>query len=107
MIGARTSYLLRSFIENQIMKTKLTLNIDDKIVARAKRVSARKKVSLSSVVENYLEKFSRDSSPEKNKSKEPSLLERIRKYTKHAEPLPENYDPKKPWHEHLDEKYGK
>ena len=38
---------------------------------------------------------------------EPSLLERIRKYTKRGKPLPENYDYKQAWHEHLDEKYGK
>ncbi|HXS56630.1 MAG TPA: DUF6364 family protein [Hanamia sp.] len=63
------------------MKTKLTLNVDDKIVARAKRASARKKVSLSSVVEDYLDKFSERSLSPKSKSKEPSLLERIRKYT--------------------------
>jgi hypothetical protein len=63
------------------MKTKLTLNVDDKIVARAKRASARRKVSLSSVVEHYLDKFSEKSMPERTKSNEPSLLERIRKYT--------------------------
>ena len=89
------------------MKTKLTLNIDDKIVARAKRVSARRKVSLSSVVETYLATFSEKSIPQKNKSKEPSLLERIRKYTKNAKPLPDDYDYKKVWHDHLDKKYGK
>jgi hypothetical protein len=89
------------------MKTKLTLNVDDKIVARAKKASARRKVSLSSVVEDYLDKFSTKSLPKKNEGKEPSLLERIRKYTKNAKPLPENYDYKKVWHDHLDEKYGK
>ena len=86
------------------MKTKLTLNIDDKIVARAKRVSARKKVSLSSVVENYLEKFSSDSSPEKNKSKEPSLLERIRKYTHPVEISDKEIDKLK--EDHFKKKYG-
>ena len=86
------------------MKTKLTLNIDDKIVARAKRVSARKKVSLSSVVENYLEKFSSDSSPEKNKSKEPSLLERIRKYTHPVDISDEEIEKLK--EDHFKEKYG-
>ncbi|MGN6540205.1 MAG: DUF6364 family protein [Ginsengibacter sp.] len=89
------------------MKTKLTLNVDDKIVARAKKASARRKVSLSSVVEDYLDKFSERSLPKKNEGNEPSLLERIRKYTKNAKPLPENYDYKKVWHDHLDEKYGK
>ena len=89
------------------MKTKLTLNIDDKIVARAKRASAKRKVSLSSVVEEYLDKYSHPSLSVEKKKTEPSLLERIRKYTKNAEPLPEDYDYKKVWHEHLDEKYGK
>ena len=82
------------------MKTKLTLNIDDKIVARAKRASAKRKVSLSSVVENYLEKYSSNPLPQKRKNAEPSLLERIRKYTRHAKPLPENYDYKKAMHDH-------
>ncbi|MEO6819521.1 MAG: DUF6364 family protein [Ginsengibacter sp.] len=89
------------------MKTKLTLNIDDKIVTRAKKASARRKVSLSSVVEDYLNKFSKKSVLNKFETNEPSLLERIRKYTKNATPLPEDYDYKKVWHDHLDEKYGK
>lgn len=88
------------------MKTKLTLNVDDKVIARAKRASAKRRVSLSSVVEEYLDRFSKNDSGKKNaKPSEPSLLERIRKYTKNAKPLPENYDYKKAWHEHLDEKY--
>ncbi len=89
------------------MKTKLTLDIDDKIVERAKKASAKRKISLSSFAEESLEKNSKIALSLKNKKAEPSLLERIRKYTKHAKPLPENYDPKKPWHDHLDEKYGK
>ena len=89
------------------MKTKLTLNIDDKIVARAKRASAKKNISLSSVVESYLDRFSKNGSLQKSKNSESPLLERIRKYTKHAKPLSENYDYKKAWHDHLDEKYGK
>ena len=84
------------------MKTKLTLNVDDKIIARAKRASARRKVSLSSVVEDYLDKFSEKSLSGKTKREEPSLLERIRKYTKNAKPLPEDYDYKKVWHDHLE-----
>ncbi len=88
------------------MKTKLTLNVDDKIVARAKKVSAKKNVSLSSVVEEYLDKFSRNNAQQKEVEHEPSLIERIRKYTKQVK-LPEDYDYKKVWHQHLDEKYGK
>ena len=86
------------------MKTKLTLNIDDKIVARAKRASARRKVSLSSVVEDYLERFSSNSSPEKNKIKEPSLLERIQKYTHPVEISDDDIEKRK--EEYLKKKHG-
>ncbi len=89
------------------MKTKLTLNVDDKIVARAKKTSAKRKISLSSVVEEYLERYSKSALPKKDNDGKPSLLERIRKFTKDAKPLPENYNYKKALHEHLDEKYGK
>lgn len=86
------------------MKTKLTLNIDDKIVARAKRVSAKRKASLSSVVEDYLEKYSRNSLPQKRKINEPSLLERIRKFTHPIEISDEEIEKLK--EEHMREKYG-
>lgn len=87
------------------MKTKLTLNIDDRIVARAKRVSAKRKVSLSSVVEQYLERYSENILSKKNS--ESSLLDRIRKYTKNVKQSPADYDDKKVLHEHLDKKYDK
>lgn len=86
------------------MKTKLTLNVDDKIVARAKRESAKRNVSLSFVVENYLDRFSKNDSHEKTKKNEPSLLERIRKYTHPVEISDEEIEKLK--EEHLREKYG-
>lgn len=89
------------------MKTRLTSSIDDKIIERAKKVAARRKESLSFVVEEHLEKYSKSPSSTKIEIEKPSFLERIRKYTKNVEPLPEDYDYKKVWHEHLDEKYGK
>ena len=88
------------------MKTKLTLNIDDKIVSRAKRESAKRNVSLSSVVEDYLDRFSKNGSHKRTENSGPSLLERIRKYTRNANPAKEKIDYKKAWHTHLDEKYG-
>jgi hypothetical protein len=92
------------------MKTKLTLNVDDKIVARAKKLSAKKNVSLSSVVEEYLDKFSKsDLQKDKNGLRkdvknEPSLIERIRKYTHHVEISDAEID--KRIEEHMQEKYG-
>ena len=89
------------------MKTKLTLNIEDTIVARAKRESAKRKKSLSSLVEEYLDRISKNGSQKKNRNSEPSLLERIRKFKGNAEPIQGNINYKKEWHQHLDEKYGK
>ena len=86
------------------MKTKLTLNVDDKIIARAKRASARRKVSLSSVVEDYLDKFSEKPLHEKTKSNEPSLLERIRKYTHPVDISDEEIEKLK--EEYLKKKHG-
>jgi len=86
------------------MKAKLTLNVDDKIVARAKRVSAKRKVSLSSVVEDYLEKYSSSAVPKKSKNTEPSLLARIRKFTHPVEITDKEID--KRIEEHMKEKYG-
>ena len=86
------------------MKTKLTLNIDDKIVARAKRESAKRKVSLSSVVEDYLDKFSQRSLSIKSESKEPSLLDRIRKYTHPVNKTDEELDKQR--EEYLTKKHG-
>jgi len=40
------------------MTTKLTLSLDDKIVAKAKKIAARKKTSVSKLVANYFEKLS-------------------------------------------------
>lgn len=86
------------------MKTKLTLNIDDKIVARAKKVSARKKVSLSSLVEDYLDKFSKKNIDRNHSNTEPSLLDRLKKYTKHIEMSDEEIEKRKD--EYLRKKHG-
>jgi hypothetical protein len=86
------------------MKTKLTLNIDDKIVARAKKASAKRNVSLSYVVEEYLDKFSNKEMSAKNIKNQPSLLERIRKYTRPVEISDEEIEKRK--EEYLKEKYG-
>ena len=86
------------------MKTKLTLNIDDKIIERAKRESAKRSISLSSIVEDYLERFSNQSAVRKSKKSEPSLLERIRKYTHAIEKSDEEIEKMK--EEYMKEQYG-
>ena len=89
------------------MKTSLILEIDDKILTRAKEVSAYQNVSLSSVVEEYLEDYTKKERSVTNEvNNEGTLLDRIRKFTKNALPPEENFDPKKAFHDHIDEKYG-
>ena len=64
------------------MKTSLILEIDDKILTRAKEVSAYQNVSLSSVVEEYLEDYTKKERSVTNEvNNEGTLLDRIRKFT--------------------------
>ena len=86
------------------MKTKLTLNVDNKIVARAKKESAKRNVSLSSVVEEYLDRISADSEL-KNQKKGETITDRIRKFT-HPVNL-SDAEIKKMKDEYLESKYGK
>jgi len=86
------------------MKTKLTLNVDDKIVARAKKTSAKKNVSLSAVVEKYLDKFSRNDAPKKDTKPAPDIIQRIRKYTRPVKISDAQI--KKQLSEYLEKKYG-
>jgi Family of unknown function (DUF6364) len=86
------------------MKTKLTLNIDDKVVARAKKATAKRKISLSSLVEEYLDRYTRASLPKKEDKKEPSILRRIRKYTRPVDISDDEIEKRK--EEYMKKKYG-
>lgn len=87
------------------MKTKLTLNISDKIIKKAKQVSAKKRVSLSSVVEEYLSRFSNTAIDENPTGKKKSITERIRKFTKPV--IISDSEIKEARAKHLQAKYGK
>jgi hypothetical protein len=87
------------------MKTKLTLNVDDKIVARAKRVSAKKNVSLSSLVEGYLDRLSKSLPNERDKNEGETITDRIRKFTSPIDISDAELE--KMRDEYLESKYGK
>ena len=87
------------------MKTKLTLNIDEEVIKNAKKVSARKRRSLSSLVEEYLITFSNGSGNKSMNKKKETITDRIRKFTR-----PVNLSDaqlKKQKGEYLESKYGK
>ena len=87
------------------MKTKLTLNISDKVVKSAKQISAKKRVSLSSVVEEYLSRFSEMGNSEKPQTKKETITERIRKLTKPV--AISDAEVKQARAKYLESKYGK
>lgn len=68
------------------MNTKLTLNIDKDIIYEAKTYAKSHKVSLSKLVENYLNSLTRDS---KKKSSVSPLVESLTGI------IPSDYDEKK------------
>jgi hypothetical protein len=82
------------------MTTKLTLTIDDSVIAIAKKYAKQKGKSLSDIVENYLMSLT---SKEK---KEESISPRILKLMGAIE-LPDNFDYKKELTKGLVKKYNK
>ncbi|MBA9079612.1 MULTISPECIES: DUF6364 family protein [Rufibacter] len=80
------------------METKLTLVLDQKIIARAKSYASHKKTSVSKLVEAYLEKITVD----ENETTEISPLV---KSLSGVLTLPAELDHKKEYGDHLADKY--
>ncbi len=79
------------------MNTKLTLNLDKGIIDQAKNYAKKNQVSLSKLIENYLESLNKR--PEKKSNISP-LVESL------TGVIPEvNYDDKKDYKDYLSEKY--
>lgn len=80
------------------MTTKLTLTIDDSVIAIAKKYAKQNGKSLSDIVENYLMSLSSKGNTEENIS--PSILKLMGSIE-----LPDNYDYKKELTKGLAKKY--
>ena len=80
------------------MTTKLTLTIDDSVIAIAKKYAKQNGKSLSDIVENYLMSLSSKGNTEENIS--PSILKLMGSIK-----LPDNYDYKKELTKGLAKKY--
>ncbi len=80
------------------MTTKLTLTIDDAVIAIAKKYAKQKGKSLSDIVENYLMSLT------SKENKEESISPRILKLMGMIE-LPDNFDYKKELAKGLAKKY--
>lgn len=79
------------------MNTKLTLNLDKEIIHEAKTYAKSHSVSLSKLIENYLNSLTRSS---KKKSTVSPLVESLTGI------IPNNYDEKNDYRNYIDQKYS-
>jgi hypothetical protein len=79
------------------MNTKLTLNLDKEIIEGAKAYAKSHRVSLSKLIENYLNSLTRET--KKNSTVSP-LVESLTGI------IPGDYDEKKDYRNYIDNKYS-
>lgn len=79
------------------MNTKLTLNLDKETIEEAKTYAKNNSVSLSKLIENYLNSLTRQS---KKKSSVSSLVESLTGI------IPNDYDEKDDYRKYIDKKYS-
>lgn len=82
--------------------SKLTLSMEPEVVYRAKEFAKKKNVSLSKLVENYLRSISTD---EASDDKDFKISDWVKKIVVVDNPTPD-FDHKKEYQEHLDQKFG-
>jgi hypothetical protein len=80
------------------METKLTLKLKKNVIDRAKKYAHDRETSLSKIVENYLEAITSD------KSSEIKISALVKSISGVVE-LPDDYDHKEVYQQHLTEKY--
>jgi hypothetical protein len=80
------------------MNTKLTLRLNNDVIKRAKNWAQRHKTSLSKMIESYLNSIT------KQKSENIEITPMVESLSGIIE-LPENYDYRKEYSDHISEKY--
>ena len=80
------------------MDTKLTLKLDKNVIEKAKKYASRHKTSLSKIIENYLDSITTN---KKSKSDITPFVESLSGVIK----VEKDFDYKKEYTKHLDEKY--
>ena len=82
------------------MDTKLTLKLNQEIIEKAKIYASQKKVSLSRIIENYLNSLTNDSKNDNSIEISPFV-----KSLSSGKKIPTDLDYKKEYSEHLMNKY--
>jgi hypothetical protein len=81
------------------MDTKLTLKLDQEIIEKAKHYASEKKLSLSRIIENYLNSLTSD------KTNDDIQISPFVKSLSSGISIPADYDYKKERADYLDQKY--
>ncbi|MFA7445483.1 MAG: DUF6364 family protein [Flavobacteriaceae bacterium] len=82
------------------MNTKLTLNIDKDVIEKAKEYASKKKTSISSLIENYLNSLTK-----KEKKEDESEISPFVKSMSSGKSVPLDIDYKKEYYNYLSEKH--
>lgn len=82
------------------METKLTLRLNDQIIEKAKIYARSHNISLSKMIESYLDSLTKKRVEEKNFAITP-LVESLSGVIN----IPDDFDYKKEYHDYLEEKY--
>jgi hypothetical protein len=84
------------------MDTKLTLKLDKNVIEKAKEYAASQKRSLSGIVESYLQSLT--GTNDSDKIEEVEISSFVKSMSSGAK-VPADFDYKKEYHSHLEEKY--
>ena len=83
------------------MNTKLTLRLNDNVIERAKIYARSHNISLSKMIESYLDSLTKQNEEEKKKVSITPLVESLSGVIE----LPADFDYKKEYRNYLEEKY--
>ena len=85
------------------MTTKLTLSMDSRVIAKARRISKLRKTSISAMVAHYIASIQED---EVHDEPVAPLTHRVLEIGKKAKPLPDDWDYRNELSDAISERFG-
>ncbi len=93
-------YLILYVIQFKVMETKLTLRLNDNVIERAKNYARSHKISLSKMIESYLDSITKQKE-EENKIPITPLVDSLSGVID----LPDDFDYKRNYRDYMENKY--
>ena len=85
------------------MTTKLTLSIDSKVLAKARRISKLRKTSISAMLTHYIASIDENETPEETLA---PLTQRVLEIGRKVKPVPADWDYRDELADIIAERYG-